>query len=174
MFVKPFSRKPPRWQNDNSIYFLTFCTFHRQKLLHKNQIPEFLIEELRFYSKKLKNMMAFTIMPDHIHLLVEIESIQSMSAFLRDFKKITSREIKKYAIKEHVWQSGTMDHCIRTSLANEDLENHIYYIFYNSWKHLGVKPKDFPYHNFSEIVKKGWLENDFYDFDAPKEFDKYE
>ena len=172
--MKPFSRKPPRWQETNSIYFLTFCTFHWQKLLHKNQIPEFLIGELQFYSKKLKDLVAFTIMPDHIHLLVEIETVQSMSVFLRDFKKFTTNEIKKYAVEEHVWQRGTMDHCVRISLGNEDFENHLSYIFSNSWKHLSIKPKDFQFHNFYEIVQKGWLGYDFYDFDAPKEFGKYE
>ena len=119
-------------------------------------------------------MIAFTIMPDHIHLLIEIETVQSMSLFLRDFKKFTSHEIRKQAVEEHVWQRGTMDHCIRTSLGNDDFENHLSYIFSNSWKHLGIRPKDFPYHNFNEIVKKGWLEDDFYDFEAPKEFDRYE
>ena len=172
--MNSFARKPPRWQDDNSLYFLTFCTFHRQKLLHKYEIPEFLIEELKYYSKKLRNISAYTIMPEHIHLLVETDTVQSMSAFLRDFKKYTSREIKKYAIDEHIWQQGTMDHCIRMSLQNEDFENHIHYIFYNSWKHLGVKPKDFPYHNFLETVEKGWIEDDFFDFDAPKGFEKYE
>jgi REP element-mobilizing transposase RayT len=174
MLMKSFSRKPPRWQDANSIYFLTFCTFHRQRLLDKNQIPEFLIEELRFYSKKLKDVIAFTIMPEHIHLLIEIETVQSMSVFLRDFKKFTSHEIKKHAIEEHVWQRGTMDHCMRISLENKDFENHLSYIFSNSWKHLGIKPKDFLYHNFYEIVQKGWLEEDFFDFVAPKEFDRYE
>jgi hypothetical protein len=96
------------------------------------------------------------------------------SAFLRDFKKFTSHKIKKHAVEEHVWQRGTMDHCIRISLENKDFENHLSYIFSNSWKHLGIKPKDFPYHNFHEIVQKGWLEYDFCDFDAPKEFDRYE
>jgi REP element-mobilizing transposase RayT len=119
-------------------------------------------------------MIAFTIMPDHIHLLVEIETVQSMSVFLRDFKKFTSHEIKKHSVEEYVWQRGTMDHCVRISLGNKDFENHLSYIFSNSWKHLSIKPKDFPFHNFQEVVQKGWLEEDFFDFDEPKEFDKYE
>jgi len=65
-------------------------------------------------------------MPEHIHLLVETDTVQSMSAFLRDFKKYTSREIKKYTTDEHFWQQGTMDHCIRMSLQGEDFENHIH------------------------------------------------
>jgi REP element-mobilizing transposase RayT len=115
-------------------------------------------------------------MPDHIHLLIEIETVQDMSAFLRDFKKYTSAEIKKLVeIREaHVWQRGTMDHCIRPSLQNEDFDNHLRYVYYNSWKHLGRKPKEFIYHNFNEMIERGWLEDDFFDFDVPEEFDKYE
>jgi REP element-mobilizing transposase RayT len=174
--MKPFSRKPPRWQQDNSLYFLTLCTFHRKKYLHRDQVPEFLIEELRFYSKKIRDLISYTVMPDHVHLLIETETVQAMSAFLRDFKKYTSARIKELVrIREaHVWQRGTMDHCIRTSLQNEDFENHLHYVYYNSWKHIGIKPKDFHYHNFNEIVERGWLENDFFDFVAPKEFDRYE
>jgi REP element-mobilizing transposase RayT len=144
-----FSGKPPRYHQDYSIYFLTFCTDKRRMLL------------------QIKELIAFTIMPDHIHTLVEIESIKDLSAFLRDFKKHTSKEIKKRLLfkEEHVWQRGTMDHCIRVSWEDKDFQNHLEYIFYNSYKHLRVKPKDFPFHNFIEVVQKGWLEIDFCDFD---------
>ena len=153
------TRKPPRFQQDNSIYFLTFCTFRRSPVLLETGIPETLLENLRFYAPRLKNLIAYTIMPDHVHLLTEVETVFQMSAFLRDFKKRTSKEIKqKTGQTIPIWQSGTFDHCIRSSA---DLENHLNYIFYNSWKHLEILPKDFPYHNFKEAVGKGWIEEDF-------------
>ncbi len=162
-----FSGKPPRYHQDYSIYFLTFCTDKRRMLLHYHSVPEMLIDNLKFYEEKIKELIAFTIMPDYIHALVEIESIKDLSAFLRDFKKHTSKEIKKKLLfeEEHVWQRGTMDHCIRVSWENKDFQNHLEYIFYNSYKHLRVKPKDFPFHNFIEVVQKGRLEIDFCDFD---------
>jgi putative transposase len=172
--MEPFPRKPPRWWDDNSTYFLTVCTFHRRKFLHQKSVPEFLVEELRFYSKRIEEMIAYTIMPNHLHLIINIKTVKSMSAFLRDFKKYTSHKLAKYSMDGHVWQCGTMDHCIRTSLQNNDYENHLKYIFFNSWKHLGIKPKEFPYHNFYDIVERGWLEDDFFDFDTPKEFANYE
>ncbi|MBN1397922.1 MAG: transposase [Bacteroidetes bacterium] len=174
--MKEFSRKPPRWQQDNSLYFLTLCTYKHRKYLHRDKVPEFMIDELLYYSKKIKELISYTIMPDHIHILLEAETVKSMSEFLRDFKKYTTKGIEMLIeIKdEFIWQRGTMDHCIRQSMQNQDFEDHLLYIYYNSWKHLGIKPKEYPYHNFKEIVEKGWIENDFLDFDAPREFDIYE
>ena len=85
-------------------------------------------------------------MPEHIHLIIEINTIKSMSDFLRNFKSYTSKEIKKILrsaarrrtlrernkmqslnrpkkmISKHIWQRGTMDHLIRNE---KDYENHI-------------------------------------------------
>ena len=73
----------------------------------------------------------------------------------------------------YVWQRGTMDHCIRD---DQDFENHLNYIFYNSWKHLGIAPCEFKLHNFEEIVERGWLEKDFCGFPEKdeKRFEVYE
>ena len=193
-------RKPPRYQQDYSTYFLTFCTFKRLPILHEPGIPEFLVEELYFYEKKILKLVAYTIMPDHVHLMVEVENVKALSAFLRDFKKYTSAVLLKRLASEsgrsrrssdrraevsvqhrsddrllhlsrrsndrllhldRVWQPGTMDHCIRMNWNGKDYENHLSYIFYNSYKHLGIAPKDFPYHNFMKFVEQGYFDEDF-------------
>jgi len=137
-----------------------------------------IIENLLFYSKCLKELIAYTVMPNHIHLLVNVEKIEHLSDFLRDFKKRTSKEIKKMLeIKSpHIWQRGTMDHCIRVLPGNKDFVNHVYYIFYNSLKHLSVAPQDFPYHNFNEAVRRGLIEEDFCAASTvfPKTYEMYE
>ncbi len=173
-----FTRKPPRLKVDNSIYFLTFCTCRHSKVLHKHGLPEFLIEDLHFYSKNIQELVAYTIMPDHIHLLVKVKEAITLSNFLRSFKTHSSKRIREVSglMGVPIWQRGTMDHCIRGTLADADFENHLIYLFYNSRKHLGIAPKDFAYHNFSEMVKRGWLEEDFCDFaeETNERFDKYE
>jgi REP element-mobilizing transposase RayT len=93
-------RKPPRYQQDYSIYFLTFCTFKRLPMLHAHGIPEFQIEELHFYEQKIQKLVAYTIMPEHVHLMVEVENADSLSRFLRDFKKYTSAAIMKRIVEE--------------------------------------------------------------------------
>ena len=168
---RKISAKPPRFHQDYSIYFLTFCTDKRLPLLHKEGIPELLEENILFYRARVSQVIAYTIMPDHIHALVEVEKVNQLSIFLRDFKKHTSKEIKKHLSidAKHIWQRGTMDHCIRVSWKNKDYQNHLEYIFYNSYKHLAIKPQDYQYHNFNEIVERGLVDPVFFDFDE-KEF----
>jgi REP element-mobilizing transposase RayT len=176
--MKRINNKPPRWKESYSIYFLTFCTFRHRKILHCDGVPAFITEELKYYSKIIKELIAFTIMPDHIHLLIEVEDIKSLSKFLQSFKTHSSRKIQELLGKNNnpFWQRGTMDHCIRESSANIDFENHLNYLFYNSQKHLGISPKYYPYHNFQEIVKRGLLEENFCELSEriEKEFAIYE
>jgi REP element-mobilizing transposase RayT len=165
--MRMYPGKPPRFHQGHSLYFLTFCTFKRKKLLHLSGIPEFLIEELHFYSRKIKSLIAYTIMPDHIHLIIEVEEAEMVSDFLRDFKKYTSIEIRRMLIpqsieiKGRLWQPGTMDHMIRMGWENRDYQNHLSYVFFNSIKHLGISPIDFPYHNFKDFVVQGVFDKDF-------------
>jgi REP element-mobilizing transposase RayT len=186
--MKLFPGKPPRATQENAPYFLTFCTLWRRPILHLPGIPEFLIDELHFYSARLSSLVGYTIMPDHVHVIVEVETVKNLSAFLRDFKSYTSKEIKKrlscrqppgvegntasfhFADKptgscplqlDRIWQPGTMDHWIRMNWESKDYENHLSYLFYNSQKHLGIAPKNFLYHNLKEFVHQGYFDEDF-------------
>lgn len=168
--IKSFTKQPPRYTQDYAFYFLTFYTYQRKKILLKPKIAEFLIDELHFYAKKkLKDLIAYTIQEDHIHLLVEIKLIDDLSDFLRDFKSYTSKQIKKMLSIDslYIWQRGTMDHYIRLE-TKTDFDNHFNYIFYNSWKHLKILPKNFPYHNFKEWAGKELFDIDFCDFDEKR------
>ncbi len=167
-FTMKISNKPLRFKRDNAIYFLTFCTYRRAKVLLQPSVPEMLIENLRFYGARLKDLIAYTVMPDHIHLMVEIEKVKMLSDFLRDFKKRTSRKIRALANPEtrFIWQRGTRDHYIRPCLSQRDFDNHINYLFSNSWKHLGNPPRKFPYHNLEEAIARGFIPADSFPDDA--------
>jgi REP element-mobilizing transposase RayT len=166
MMIIRIANKPPRLHQDHALYFVTFCTYKRNAYLHQGQVPEMLIENLIFYCQRLRELMAYTIMPDHMHLIVEVEKSGDLSNFLRDFKKHTSKEIKKLLNlnEEFIWQRGSFDHSVRFSWTGHDLQNHVNYLFLNSWKHLQIAPADFPYHNFQAIIKRGWLEDDVCSF----------
>jgi REP element-mobilizing transposase RayT len=148
--------------------------------LHIETVPALIVDALLFYQTRIKSLIAYTILPDHIHLMVEVDEIRTLSSFLRDFKKYASRAIKErirqsslvegiqrigFNLSARVWQPGTMDHCIRSSWHSTDFERHLSYLFYNSWKHLRIYPKDFPYHNFQAFVETGDFDRDFFAFD---------
>ena len=140
-------------------------------ILHAPGIPEFLVQELQFFERKIQKLVAYTVMPDHIHLIVSVEKSKTLSDFLRDFKKYTSRELRRRIAREgtdapvRIWQPGTMDHCIRLTWERHDYYNHLAYLFHNSWKHLHIAPRDFPYHNFISFVRDGTFEENFFAID---------
>jgi REP element-mobilizing transposase RayT len=159
------TNKPPRFKQEYGTFFLTFCTYERANILLEPGVPEMLIENIRFYGARLQNLIAYTIMHDHMHLLVEIAGILTLSAFLRDFKKHTSREIRRLieTYTRYVWQRGTVDHWIRPCQSGRDLSNHLTYLFLNSWKHLQIPPRMFPYHNLEEAIARGYVSADAFE-----------
>jgi REP element-mobilizing transposase RayT len=120
-------------------------------------VPEVIIENLRFYGSLLDSLIAYTVMPEHVHLMVEVGLVSTLSAFLRDFKKRTSVEIRRKTEcdERFIWLRGSRDHCIRGSRSGRDFKTHLRYIFLNSWKHLHIPPHAYPYHNLSEAIERG-------------------
>ena len=55
-----------------------------------------LIDNLQFYLKKHKaDLNVYVLMPNHIHLIVSMPQGESISDFMRDVKKFTSKTIKE-------------------------------------------------------------------------------
>ena len=78
---------------DDYTYFLTFTVNKWIDILDKSNHFEILASSLKYCIdfKSLK-LEAFVFMPSHIHL---IATSPSVSSFIRDFKRYTSREILK-------------------------------------------------------------------------------
>jgi REP element-mobilizing transposase RayT len=160
-----FSYKPPRARVDHAAYFLTLLTFRRQRILLLPKVAPILLYDLGYYARKVQSLLSYTIQPDHMHLLVEVQRSEEVSNFLRDFKKHSSRLIGLLgvSVEEHVWLRGTMDHWTRPGAGGRDFENHMRYIYANCWRHQGILPREYPYHNFWEAVRRGWLDPGFCD-----------
>lgn len=157
------SHKPPRARVDHVAYFLTMVTFRRQRILLIPDVVPILTYDLGFYSRRVSVLLAYTIQWDHLHVLLEVDRAEDVSAFLRDFKKHTSRIIglAGRSQREHVWLVGTWDHWVRPEPGRRDFMNHVRYIYANCWRHQGILPRAYPYHNFWEGVRRGWVTEDF-------------
>lgn len=154
----------------NHPVFITIVTFNRNPILISN------INLLResFKMAKLKHnfeIFASAIMPDHIHLILNVESTDSYSSIISYIKayfsrnvnesellnikqKLTPSKIKKR--KKGVWQRRFFEHTIRDE---QDLYNHLDYIHYNPVKHGVAKNiKDWDYSSFQKFVKQNWYE----------------
>lgn len=75
-------------------------------------------------------IIAFVVMPDHIHVVVSMrDGGDDYSRLIQDFKKGFTRRV--YAVGSP-WQSRFWEHTVRDE---RDLANHIAYIHHNPVKH---------------------------------------
>lgn len=153
--------------------FITIVTFNRNPILIKN------IQLLRESFKAAKQnhnfeIFASVILPDHLHLILNIDETCDYSSIISLIKATFSKNINAYEllnIKEKlteskikkrekgVWQRRFIEHTIRD---DKDLYNHLNYIHYNPVKHGLVKNvKDWEYSSFQKFVNKKWYEVDW-------------
>lgn len=75
-------------------YFITTTLSGFVELLNQEKHAQILIRNLDFYRGKLEfKLLAYVIMPHHLHLIILPGSKGSISQIMRDFKKYTAREI---------------------------------------------------------------------------------
>jgi putative transposase len=108
-------------------YFLTFCAFERQKVFaSENAVTCVMQQFLRTAAERDFEVLAYTFMPDHLHLLVQG---RTDDADLRRFCK-AARQRATVALNRGrtLWQDGFFEHTLR---ADEDVEIVAMYIAAN-------------------------------------------
>jgi putative transposase len=125
-------------------YFLTFCTIERRRVFVDAQIAAVVVEHfLRTSQQWSFALLAYCVMPDHAHLLVEGTSAGSD---LRRFaKRLKQGAGQAYAHRcgAPLWQEGYFDHVLR---GDEDARQVARYILDNPVRAgLVRRPLDYPY-----------------------------
>ena len=125
-------------------YSVTICTAERQELFRDGQTAKEVLSILRQCTADFRyELLAYCLMPDHLHLLASPEnSGVSVSEFVRHFKSRTAFRFKS-AKNGKLWQRGFYDHVVRKS---EDLQTVANYIIHNPVrKGLVETPDKYPY-----------------------------
>jgi len=110
-------------------------------LLHKYQSDKDLLlnkkyaniveNSLHFYDNKNYELIAYCIMPNHVHLLVENVNTQ-LFRVLQSIKSFTAKKINEQMNKSgKIWQRESYDHIVRK---NSNIEDYINYILQNPVK----------------------------------------
>jgi putative transposase len=110
-------RRPPRldWvfqQYDPPLYFVTFNTHNRRKLLANSRVQNALVNFVHEGQTRGIGVGRYVIMPDHVHLFVRGSLDFSLRQWVRLLKRVLSQIIP--APPPH-WQQGFFDHLIRHS-----------------------------------------------------------
>ena len=80
-------------------YFITTTVVNFSDILTSNdRFPALILKSLKYYLIQYKSILiAYVIMPNHVHFIVQTNEGESISDFMRDFKKYTSKELYKLA-----------------------------------------------------------------------------
>jgi putative transposase len=68
----------------------------------------------RLESERITRTLAFVVMPDHLHWLMELRGSKSLPVCVASMKSVAARTIKaKQLARSPLWQKGYMDRAIR-------------------------------------------------------------
>jgi putative transposase len=119
-------------------------------------------------------LLAYSVMPDHIHLLIKTpDDSPDYSPVIHSIKRNFTFEYKKlHNITKQItiWQNRFYDHVIRDDI---DYENHIDYVHYNPVKHGYVQdPLDWKWSSFLHWMAEGSYEPGWGSLESPKGLEK--
>ena len=95
--------------------------------LKNNKVAKMIQETLLYFDKERYSLLAWSIMPNHVHVVVRPESEYELSEILHSWRSFTAKEANKLLNRKGLfWQPEPYDHLIRDE---EDLIRCIEYTF---------------------------------------------
>jgi REP-associated tyrosine transposase len=141
-------RHPPRLHSSvyrgPAQYFLTICCYRRRRLLDDGDVRELVASELRRTSEAMGfAIIAYCLMPDHLHIVCEALAEESdLQAFVQLFKQRAAFGWKQRT-GERLWQPSYYDHVLRES---ESTRSVVRYTLENPVRaHLVDEPSRYPH-----------------------------
>ncbi|MDJ0909232.1 MAG: transposase [Woeseiaceae bacterium] len=119
-----------RASEPNRIYHVTSTTLHREPVFASFGHGRTLVRALRNQvDQRHVCSLAFVVMPDHFHWLLQLRGSRSLSVIVNAAKSESARRINAVRHLQHqLWQKGFYDRAIRRE---EDLEDVARYIVTN-------------------------------------------
>ena len=144
---KPGSKilRKGRISEPGHVYLITFTTLARQPLFPDFQLASRIAEAL--YHPLLwrdARLLAWVLMPDHWHGLVQLGDSNGLSSLVRSIKSNTARSLPE-SMSRPVWAPGFHDRAVRK---DQDLKATARYIIMNPVRAgLVSSPRFYPYWN---------------------------
>ena len=126
----------------NQVYLVTFVTEGRKHRFTNLQCGRLMVNTL-MDSTRVKTL-AFVVMPDHVHWLIQLLDESSLSKALHRVKSVSANRLNRYLKRKgRFWQSGFHDHALRRE---EDIKGAARYIIANPLRAgLVSNVRDYPH-----------------------------
>jgi len=151
-----FPRRPPRlpviFSNVRPLFFVTFNTCRRRSLLANDAVHDAWLRFARNAPAHGACVGRYVLMPDHVHLFVEILEQTDLARWVKAAKSVIGKELLQLGVKKPHWQEGFFDHLLRSG---ESYTGKWEYVRHNPVrKGLCAQPEDWPYQG--EVTELIW------------------
>ncbi len=138
----------------NGTYFFTITLRNRRSDLLICKIDALFAAWRRARRRVPHRLVAFVVMPDHLHAVVTMnDGCDDYSRLIQDIKKGFTRRICHGTKTDSPWQARFWEHTIRDE---RDLCNHIDYVHINPIKHGYVTQLiDWPHSSYHRFIRVG-------------------
>lgn len=128
-----------RHSSPGADYFITICLRRPSAALDENFVRQCCLTELwRLETEQFMGLRCAVIMPDHLHLLLTLGPVTSLSSVVRLFKDRMTPRLRRHTA---AWQENFYDHRLRQE---EDRLPVFLYIFLNPYR-KNLVPVDEPW-----------------------------
>ena len=111
---RPHNLRKGRRSLSNHFYAITICTKNKTPHFTYFEINRSLILTLKETEATMNlEVIAFTLMPEHIHFIVKLNAGSKLSQVIRYFKGKSSAALRG-RLTSKLWQQGYYEHCIRS------------------------------------------------------------
>ena len=119
------------------LYFLTICIADRSKVLTDQDVGGAVQEEiLRMSTEDVWQTRAFTLMPDHVHILADLGDSLSLSQAVARLKAKTRTAL---LTRDAKWQVNYFDHRLA---ASESVLPVLLYVYLNPYRKRLIKTSE--------------------------------
>jgi putative transposase len=128
--------RPPRLSGFSYVgayqYFLTVCTSGREKCFEDEPAATWMSEQItQFFEARKFAVIAFCVMPDHVHLLLEGTTDDADLRAVMHAWKLRTGFAWKQRRRGRLWQDGYYDHIVRE---NDSVVGIVRYILNNPFR----------------------------------------
>jgi REP element-mobilizing transposase RayT len=104
-----------RTSEPGGIYLITCVIEQRRPVFSDIQCGRLLVQVL-MKERQCAGTLAYVVMPDHLHWLMQLNDDHTLNKVIRDVKCISSHRINKLLDRTgRLWQTGYHDRALRTS-----------------------------------------------------------
>ena len=104
-----------RSSTPGQIYSVTWTTRKRARVFRNLQAARTVIRCLKYAdSADWSRTLAFVVMPDHVHWLMELGDAKDLSSVVMSIKSFSARALRRGGlVNGFLWQAGFFDHAAR-------------------------------------------------------------